>query len=93
VAKANAAEKEHWHQSLAPLDRAGLLQPHRIVRDELIAQGYANGQGLQARQWKCALKDAIETADKNGKTLFAELALWCLPTANSMTSRNTTASG
>jgi hypothetical protein len=39
VAKANAAEKEHWHQYVAPRDRAGLLQSHRILRDELVAQG------------------------------------------------------
>jgi len=74
VAKANAAEKDHWLQSLAPLGRVGLLQSHRILRDELVARGYANAQGLQARQWKCALKDAIETADRNWKALFVELA-------------------
>ncbi|MGD0886345.1 MAG: hypothetical protein ABSA46_16000, partial [Thermodesulfovibrionales bacterium] len=74
VAKANAAEQDHWLQYLAPLGRVGLLQSHRILRDELVARGYANAEGLQARQWKCALKDAIETADKNWKALFAELA-------------------
>ena len=74
MAKANAAEKGHWLQYVAPRDRAGLLQSHRILRDELVAQGYANAQGLQARQWKCALKDAIETADRNWKALFVELA-------------------
>jgi hypothetical protein len=45
----------------------------RTRRDELVALGYASPNGLQARAWKLALKEAYETIAKQWGTLAADL--------------------
>jgi IS605 OrfB family transposase len=42
-------------------------------RDELVATGYTNSNGLQGRMWKMAHKDAYETIEKQWAALRAEL--------------------
>lgn len=46
---------------------------HRQARDELVAAGHESPYGLQARQWKLALQDAIETVDRQWLALAEEL--------------------
>ena len=45
----------------------------RVRRDELVADHYATANGLQARMWKMAQKDAYETVDKQWAALREEL--------------------
>jgi IS605 OrfB family transposase len=45
----------------------------RTRRDELVAVGYLNPHGLQARQWKMAEKEAYETVHKQWAALAEEL--------------------
>jgi hypothetical protein len=45
----------------------------RDRRDLLVHAGYRSGFGLQARSWKLALKDAIETTDKQWSQIAADL--------------------
>ena len=73
IADAYAAEKDKW---LCELSRAGQtynLRSDRLKRDVLVKQGYKSDSGLQARQWKLALKDSVETLDKSCKALFVDL--------------------
>jgi len=45
----------------------------RERRDLLVKEGYRSPFGLQARQWKLALKDAIETTSKQWSQIAADL--------------------
>ena len=73
IADAYASEKDKWLVELSYAKQTGKLRSHRILRDCLVKQQYTSPSGLQARQWKQALKDSVETLDKNWQALFVEL--------------------
>jgi hypothetical protein len=73
IADAYASEKDKWLVELSYAKQTGKLRSHRILRDCLVKQQYTSPSGLQARQWKQALKDCVETLDKNWQGLLVEL--------------------
>ncbi len=73
IAEAYTSEKDKWLCELSCAENTDKLRSDRIQRDILVKQKYASGYGLQARQWKMALKDSVETLDKNWKALFTVL--------------------
>jgi putative transposase len=70
LCRAYAAEKNHWLDVLKEWKYQSLLSVPRKIRDEFIYKGYQSKNGLQARHWKLALQDAVETWDKNWKAQF-----------------------
>ncbi len=73
IAEAYAAEKDKWLAELSHTGQMEKIRSDRLQRDILVKQKYISPEGLQARQWKQALKDSVETLDKNWKGLFVEL--------------------
>jgi len=51
----------------------GKYQTSRQYRNELVKSSYVSPTGLQARQWKLALKDGFETIDRYWLALSVEL--------------------
>jgi hypothetical protein len=70
LCKAYAAEKNHWLDVLRGWNYQSLLGTPRKIRDEFIDRGYQSNYSLQARHWKLAMQDAVETWDKNWKAQF-----------------------
>ena len=70
LCKAYAKEKNHWLDVLKEWKYQALLCRPRKIRDEFISHSYQSKNGLQARHWKLALQDAVETWDKNWKAQF-----------------------
>jgi putative transposase len=73
LCKAYAAEKNHWLDVLRGWKYQSLLGTPRKIRDEFIHHKYQSNYGLQARHWKLALQDAVETWDKNWKAHFVSI--------------------
>jgi putative transposase len=71
--KAYTREKKYWLDRCKDWKWQELLGSPRKIRDSMIAEGYRSRCGLQARHWKLALQDAIETWDKYWKALFVQL--------------------
>jgi hypothetical protein len=65
-----AREKNHWLDVLKEWRFQALLGTPRKIRDEFINRKYQSNNGMQARHWKLALQDAVETWDKNWKAQF-----------------------
>jgi putative transposase len=65
-----AYEKNHWLDVLRGWNYQSLLDTSRKIRDEFIDRDYQSNYGLQARHWKLAMQDAVETWDKNWKAQF-----------------------
>ena len=65
-----ADEKDDWLERLRNWDYQFLLDAPRKIRDDWVKKGYKSRHGLQARHWKLALQDAIETWDKYWQTCF-----------------------
>ncbi|MBI5755617.1 MAG: transposase [Nitrospirae bacterium] len=74
IARSYASEKDKWFCELSHTGNTEKLSSDRIQRDILVKSRYQSLFGLQARQWKLALKDAVETLDKNWQALFASLS-------------------
>ena len=70
LCQAYANEKNHWLDVLKEWKYQALLCTPRKIRDEFISHNYQSKDGLQARHWKLALQDAVETWDKNWKAQF-----------------------
>jgi putative transposase len=70
LCKAYAAEKNYWLDVLRGWNYQSLLDTSRKIRDEFIDREYQSNYGLQARHWKLAMQDAVETWDKNWKAQF-----------------------
>ena len=70
LCKAYACEKRYWLDLLRSWDYQALFGSHRQIRDEFVKRKYHSRYGLQARQWKLALQDAVETWDKYWQSLF-----------------------
>lgn len=50
-----------------------LLGHHRKIRDQFVSSGYKSISGLQARHWKLALQDAVETWDRYWQAIFVKV--------------------
>ena len=74
LCKAYSKEKQYWLNNLKGWRLQAQLGNPRIIRDELVKQGYKSRYGLQARHWKLALQDAVETWDKYWKAVFAKVS-------------------
>ncbi|MCQ3976906.1 MAG: transposase [Anaerolineae bacterium] len=72
IARRYAAEKQA-HLPYFTDVRFVACPSDRTRRDELVKSGYRNQSGLQARQWKLALKEAYETVLKQWAALAADL--------------------
>lgn len=70
---AYAREKQYWLNLLQQNSFQALLGNHRKIRDQFVKDGYTSISGLQARHWKLALQDAVETWDKYWQALFVKL--------------------
>jgi transposase len=73
LCKAYAREKQHWLSLLQSNQFQALLGNHRRIRDQFVKEGYQSVSGLQARHWKLALQDAVETWDKYWQSLFVTI--------------------
>lgn len=73
LCKAYAKEKNHWLDVLKDWKYQALLGTPRKIRDEFIHKNYQSISGMQARHWKLALQDAVETWDKHWKAKFVPL--------------------
>ena len=62
--------KQHFLQMLKGKRFVALLGTPRKIRDSLVKEDYQSPYGLQARHWKLALQDAIDTWDAYWKALF-----------------------
>ena len=69
---AYAQEKRYWLDLFRSWVCQAQLQSYRLVRDELVNSEYISPYGLQARQWKLALQDAMGIWDKYWQALFVE---------------------
>ena len=67
---AYAKEKRYLLDELRSEKFQSKLGSHRQIRDEKVQDKYKSRVGLQARQWKLALQDAVETWDKYWQSLF-----------------------
>ena len=72
LCKAYARQKNFWLDTLKNWKWQALLNTPRKIRDAFIDEGYQS-QWMQARHWKLALQDAVETWDKYWKALFVQL--------------------
>jgi putative transposase len=73
LCRAYAREKQHWFSLLQSNHFQALLGNHRRIRDHFVKEGYQSVSGLQARHWKLALQDAVETWDKYWQSLFVKI--------------------
>jgi transposase len=73
LAEAYSQEKDDWLVQLSKREALHRVGAYRKLRDELVKVEYTSRHGLQARQWKLALKDAVETVDKNWRALIREI--------------------
>lgn len=73
LARSYANEKQGHLAYFTDRHFAASPDKERTRRDELVAVGYLNPNGLQARQWKMAEKDAYETVHKQWAALAEEL--------------------
>ena len=71
---AYAREKKYWLSQLQNSRFQALLGSHRQIRDQMLKESYASRHGLQARHWKLALQDAVETWHKYWQALFVQLS-------------------
>src|ERR1051325_3275611 len=70
---AYACEKRHWLDLLRSYQMQALLGSHRKIRDRFVKEGYESISGLQARHWKLALQDAVETWDRYWQAIFVKI--------------------
>jgi putative transposase len=73
LARAFTKEVNYWLNILKSWKFQALLGSPRKIRDHFVADGYKSLYGLQARHWKLALQDAVETWDKYWQALFTDL--------------------
>jgi len=73
LCQAYGKEKQYWINLLRKWEFQGQLGNGRAIRDEFVKKKYKSKYGLQARHWKLALQDAIETWDKYWQAIFVVL--------------------
>jgi len=72
LCRAYAREKRYWLDVFRSWSIQAELQSYRRVRDELVHSEYISIYGLQARQWKLALQDAMGVWDKYWQSIFVQ---------------------
>ncbi len=75
LCQAYTCEKQVWLHHFQAWKRQPHLGRPRTLRDEMIKQCYRSSHGLQARHWKLALDDAVETWDKYWQSTFVKVRL------------------
>ena len=65
-------EKKYWLDTFRDNTLQSELNSPRKIRDDAVKNKYKSKCGLQARAWKLALQDSIETWDKYWQSLFVE---------------------
>src|SRR5580658_8019990 len=73
LCRAYANEKRYWLEKLKSNSYLSRLGNYRQIRDEAVKNKYQSRYGLQGRQWKLALQDAVETLDKYWQALFVKV--------------------
>jgi len=73
VVRHYAAEKERHLLAFGQDAYFAVCPSDRVRRDALLGEGYRCPNGLQARAWKMALKDAYETLSREWSALASEL--------------------
>ena len=73
LCRAYAKEKQYWLDKLKSWEFQALLGKPRTIRDAFMGKKYASLYGLQARHWKLALQDAVETWDKYWQATFVDV--------------------
>lgn len=75
LCQAYSKEKRYWLDYLKAWDNQQRLGKPRSIRDDKVKEKYHSKSGLQARHWKLALTDAVETWDKYWQALFTSIRL------------------
>ena len=70
---AYCSEKNHFLDLLKDWKWQALLDKPRKIRDILVKEKYKSHYKLQARVWKMALEDSVETWNKYWQSLFVRL--------------------
>lgn len=73
LCQAYAKEKQYWLDQLKAWEFQALLGKPRAIRDEFVQKKYKSIYSLQARHWKLALQDAVETWDKYWQAIFVDI--------------------
>ena len=73
LCQAYAKEKQYWLDKLKAWEFQALLGKPRAIRDAFVDKKYTSLYGLQARHWKLALQDAVETWDKYWQAIFVNV--------------------
>ncbi|HYG40877.1 MAG TPA: hypothetical protein VD908_19770 [Cytophagales bacterium] len=73
LCRAYAKEKQYWLDKLKGWEFQALLGKPRAIRDAFVDKKYTSLYGLQARHWKLALQDAVETWDKYWQAIFVNV--------------------
>lgn len=71
LATAYAKQKDVFLAEYGHIKYLHCLGHKRRLRDELVAQGFKSPFGLQARQWKLALEDALYTLERQWEAAIA----------------------
>ena len=66
-------EKKYWLDTLRAKKYQADLGSYRKIRDTALQNKYQSRCGLQARQWKLALQDAVETWNSYWQALFVQV--------------------
>jgi len=70
---AYSKEKQLWLNRLKKWKYQALLGQARAIRDEFVKKKYRSSYGLQARHWKLAFQDAVETWGKYWQSVFVAI--------------------
>ena len=73
LCRSYAKEKQYWLDKLKEWNFQALLGNPRAIRDAFVGKKYTSLYGLQARHWKLALQDAVETWDKYWQAIFVNV--------------------
>ncbi|NTW34398.1 MAG: hypothetical protein HGB12_17550, partial [Bacteroidetes bacterium] len=73
LSQAYAYEKDHWLNVLKDWKWQAFLDNPRKIRDTFVHEKYQSRNKLQARQWKLALDDVVDTWDGYWQSLFVQI--------------------
>lgn len=73
TAEAYASQKDAFLVKYGHVKYLHYLSAKRRLRDELVAAGFTSSFGLQARQWKLALDDALFTLERQWEAAVVEV--------------------
>jgi len=73
LCQADGKEKRYWLEKLKSWTLQARLDYPRSIRDEAVKLKYRSSFGLQARHWKLAFEEAVNTWDKYWQALFVQV--------------------